>query len=331
MPDRDPIERPFALVVALVAFGAWLGGDFFMHEVLSEIAILSIFAMSLALLVGQVGMVSMGHAAFFATGAYATAAFTIHLGWPVFAVLPAAIVVAALLATLTGIFAIRTGGVFFIMITLAIGQMVHAYLFKARAFGADDGMGGIPRMDLAWMGFDSNSPEVFSASVLIIAAMVWFLLRVLVRSPYGAMLLAIHHNEHRLRALGGFIFRYKLAAFVIAGAVAGLAGSLTAQHTAFVSPDLGFWTVSGEVLIMVIVGGMGSLTGAIAGAAVLTLLRHTLSDSSFWQNLGLDSGLASYWQFMMGVFFIIMVVFATDGIHGRLQRLWRSVKGSTKG
>lgn len=327
MPDRDPIERPFALVVALVALAAWVGGDFFMHEVLSEIAILSIFAMSLALLVGQVGMVSMGHAAFFAVGAYATAALTIHLEWQVFAASLAAILVAALLAVLTGIFAIRTRGVFFIMITLAIGQMVHAYLFKARAFGADDGMGGIPRMDLAWIGLDSDEPRVFSAVVLIIVAIVWFSLRVLVRSPYGAMLLAIHHNEHRLRALGGFIAHFKLAAFVIAGAIAGLAGSLTAQHTGFVSPDIGFWTVSGEVLIMVIVGGMGSLTGAIAGAAILTLLRHTLSDSSFWQSLGLDSGLASYWQFMMGVFFIVMVVFATDGIHGRLRRLWQSIKG----
>ncbi len=326
MPDRDPIERPFALVIALAALAAWVGGDFFLHEVISEIAILSIFAMSLGLLVGHVGLVSMGHAAFFATGAYATAALTIYLDWSAIAALLAATLAAALLSVITGIFAIRARGVFFIMITLAIGQMVHAYLFKARAFGADDGMGGIPRVDLAVVGLDSNEPQVFSAFALLVAGLVWYGLRVLVRSPYGAMLVAIHHNEHRLRALGGFVAHFKLAAFVIAGAVAGLAGSLTAGHTGFVSPDLGFWTVSGEVLIMVIVGGMGSLTGAVAGAVVVTLLRHTLSDSSFWQGLGLDTGLAGYWQFMMGVFFIVMVLFARDGIHGRLRTLWQRFK-----
>ena len=120
--------------------------------------------------------------------------------------------------------------------------------------------------------------------------------------------------------------RYKLAAFVLAGALGGLAGALGAQHSGFVSPDLGFWTVSGEVLIMVIVGGMGSLVGAALGAAVLVLLRHELSDGAFWQSIGLSADLASYWQFVMGLIFIAIVLLAGDGLYGRLATIWRRLR-----
>ena len=323
MLGRDPLHLPAAAVLVIAAGVAWYGGDFFRHEVLAEIAIYAIFAMSLDLLVGYAGLVSLGHAAFFAAGAYATASFTVFLGWPVSAATLAAAGCAAALAAAVGGFAIRVGGVFFIMITLAIGQMVYAYFFKARAFGADDGMAGVPRPDLGALGLDAAEPQVFSALVLIAALLVWALLRAVVRSPFGAMLVAIHHNENRVLALGCPVRRYKLAAFVLAGAIAGLAGSLVAQHTGFVSPDLGFWTVSGEVLIMVIIGGMGSLVGAVAGAAVLVLLRHTLSDGAFWQALGLSADLASYWQFVMGLFFIAVVLLAGDGLYGRLSAIVR--------
>ena len=182
---------------------------------------------------------------------------------------------------------IRVGGVFFIMITLALGQMVYAYFFKAREFGADNGMAGIPRPDLSMVGLETAEPHVFSALVLIAAVAVWALLRAVVRSPFGAMLVAIHRNESRVRALGCPVQRYKLAAFVLAGAIGGFAGSLIAQHSGFVSPDLGFWTVSGEVLIMVIIGGMGSLVGAALGATIMVLLRHELSHGAFWEAMGL--------------------------------------------
>jgi branched-chain amino acid transport system permease protein len=125
------------------------------------------------------------------------------------------------------------------------------------------------------------------------------------------MLMAIHQNEHRLRSLGCPVLKYKLAAYVLAGALGGLAGSLTAQHTGFVSPDLAFWTVSGEALIMVIVGGMGSLLGPVIGAAVIILMRHELS------------ALTEFWTFYMGLFFVAVVLLASDGIYGGLTRLWR--------
>jgi branched-chain amino acid transport system permease protein len=329
MLSRDPIELPSAALLVAGAVLWWTTADFFGHEILTEVAIFAIFAMSLDLLVGYAGMVSLGQAAFLASGAYVTAALTVFLGWPVSAAALAAVVASALLAALVGVFAVRLGGVFFIMITLAIGQMAYAYFFKARAFGADDGMSGIPRPDLSVANLQADEPAVFSALVLVLTVIVWLVLRVVVRSPFGAMLIAIHQNENRLRSLGCPVLRYKLAAYVLAGGVGGIAGAMTAQHTGFVSPDLAFWTVSGELLIMVIVGGMGSLLGAIAGAATLVLLRHNLSDGGFWEGLGLASSVADYWQFIMGLFFVGVVLFAGDGLYGRLRWAWQRVRRHT--
>lgn len=314
MTSRDPLQLPVATVLLVLSVVSWYYSDFFGKEVLTEIAIFAIFAMSLDLLAGYAGMVSLGHAAFLAIGAYATAAFTVFLGWPVSISTLAAILVAAATALLVGIFAVRLGGIFFIMITLAIGQMCYAYFFKSREFGADDGMSGTPRFDLGAIGLDANDPAVFAALAVVFAVLVYGLLLAIVRSPFGMMLIAIHQNEHRLRSLGCPVLKYKLAAYVLAGALGGLAGSLTAQHTGFVSPDLAFWTVSGEALIMVIVGGMGSLSGPIIGAAVIILMRHELS------------ALTEFWTFYMGLFFVAVVLLASNGIYGGLTRLWRILR-----
>jgi len=330
MLGRDPLHLPVAAALVVAAGVAWYGGDFFRHEVLAEIAIYAILAMSLDLLVGYTGLVSLGHAAFFAAGAYATAACTVFFGWPVSVATVAAVGCAAVLAAIAGVFVIRVSGVFFIMITLALGQMVYAYFFKASEFGKDDGMAGIPRPDLSMLGLDAADPQVFSALTLTAAVGVWALLRMVVRSPFGALLVAIHRNESRVRALGCPVPRYKLAAFVLAGAIGGFAGSLIAQHSGFVSPDLGFWTVSGEVLIMVIIGGMGSLVGAALGAVVMVLLRHELSHRAFWEALGLPADLASYWQFVMGLIFIAIVLLAGDGLYGRLSTTWRWVRSASR-
>ena len=159
---------------------------------------------------------------------------------------------------------------------------------------------------------------MFAALVVVVAALAYLALLLLRRSPFGMMLAAIHQNESRLAALGCPVRRYKLAAFAIAGGIAGLAGGLTAQHTGFVSPDLAFWTLSGEALIIVILGGSGSLIGAAGGAALFILLRDQLSDGSFWSRLALPAELASHWQLVMGLFFIAVVLLARDGVYGRL-------------
>ena len=314
----DPLQIPIAGLLAGVAVAVWFGSGYFGKELLAEVAILAIFAMSLDLLVGVAGMVSLGHAGFLALGAYATAAATVLWGWPPAAALALSVVTAALIAAGVGTFVIRLSGVFFIMITLAIGQMFHAYFFKARAFGGDNGMAGTPRFDLAAIGLDSGDPAVFSALAVAVAALVYLALLVLRRSPFGMMLAAIHQNESRLTDLGCPVRRYKLAAFATAGGSAGLAGALTAQHTGFVSPDLAFWTLSGEALIIVILGGSGSLIGAAGGAALFILLRDQLSDGAFWSRLALPAEMAAHWQLVMGLFFIAVVLLARDGVYGRL-------------
>ena len=309
IPRPDALRRPLAMTI-LVATLAFYGiSEFFGREMLAEAAIFAIFAMSLDLLVGYAGMVSLGHAAFFGIGAYATAGLTVFAGWPLVAAMPAAVALAGLGALVVGFFCVRLGGVFFIMITLAFSQMFHAWFFKDRAFGGDDGLGGIPRFDFSALGLDMSDPTYYAPFVLVLAVGAYLIMARIVRSPFGHVLVAIHQNEDRLTALGCPVRRYKLAVFVMAALFAGLAGSLMAQHTGFISPDLFFWTLSGEVLIMVIVGGMGSLLGPALGAAVVIGLREELSS------------LTDHWMLYMGAFFVAVVMFAGDGIHGRLRNL----------
>jgi branched-chain amino acid transport system permease protein len=165
-------------------------------------------------------------------------------------------------------------------------------------------MSGVRQLDLSWLGLQLMNPGDFALFAIAVAALVYAALRLLTASPFGRMLVAIRENENRTRALGCPVQRYKLAAFVAAGTVAALAGTLAAQRTGFVSPDLLVWTTSGEVLIMVIVGGLGSLVGPAAGAAAWVLLHHSLS------------ALTPYWGVPMGIFFIAVVLFAGRGLWG---------------
>lgn len=309
MPRAPHVRDPLAALLVAAAAMTWLFTGDFGKEVLSEVAVFAIFAMSLDLLVGRAGLVSLGHAAFFAAGAYAVAAFGVFLNLPMWMATPLAVAVTAVAAAAAGFFAVRLSGVFFIMMTLAIGQMVYAFFFNSRAFNADDGLAGIGRVDFSFLGLDSGQPAVFCAFAVVAAVAVFLLLRMVARSPFGHTLAALRRNEARLRSLGCPVLRCKLAAFTLAGALAGFAGALAAQHSGFISPDLAFWTVSGEVLVMVIVGGLGSLSGAALGAALVILLRHYLA------------GLTEFWAFYLGLLFVLMVLFAADGAAGRLSRL----------
>ena len=300
-----------AAVLLLFAIVSWSQADLFGHELLAQIAILAIFAMSLDLIAGYTGLVSLGHAAFYGVGAYATAGLASVAGWPMWAVVPSAMLLSALLAAVVGLFAVRLIGVFFIMITLAIGELVHAFAFRSRTFGGDDGLGGVPRSNLDAIGVNLLDPAHFSLFTVIIAVLVYLVLARVVDSPFGQVLTGIHQNELRMRALGCPIRRYKLIAFVLSALFAGLAGSLTAQHNNFVSPELLTWTTSGEALIVVIIGGIGSLVGPAAGASVFVMLSHQLSS------------LTDYWMFFMGLFFVTVVLFAGDGRYGLFGRLFR--------
>ncbi|MGO8918120.1 MAG: branched-chain amino acid ABC transporter permease [Stellaceae bacterium] len=297
-----------AALLFLAALAAWRFSGYAGEDRLGEIAVWAIFAMSLDLLAGYAGMVSLGHALFFGLGAYAMASLALFLKWPPSLALLAAVVLAGASALAVGAIVVRLGGVFFIMITLAFGQMGWAYFLRARAFGGIGGMSGVAQLDLGRLGLDLANPADFALVAIAAAALVYLLLALVVASPFGRMLVALHQNEHRARALGLPVQRYKLAAFALAGALAGLAGGLQAQRTGFVSPELLVWTTSGEVLIMVIVGGLGTLVGPVAGAAIWVVLRHGLSS------------VTPYWMLAMGLFFVAVVLFAGGGLMGLARR-----------
>lgn len=304
-------RRAVALALLAAALVGWRFSGYAGQDRLGEIAIAAIFAMSLDLMVGYGGMVSLGHALFFGLGAYAIAGLTLFVKWPVAAALPASVLLTGIVALVIGRLVVHLGGVFFIMVTLAFGQMGWAWFARDRMFGGIGGLSGVPQLDLSIVGADLAKPADFALVAVAVATVVYLALNRLIDSPFGAIVSALHRNANRARALGCPVQHYKLAVFTIAAMLASLAGTLQAQRTGFVSPDLLVWTSSGEILIMVIIGGLGSLLGPIAGAALWTLLHHYLS------------AVTPYWMLIMGIVFIAIVLFAGEGLYGALARLTR--------
>jgi branched-chain amino acid transport system permease protein len=300
-----------ACVAALIAFPA-LAGRFYL-QLVSKIMIMAIFAMSLNLLVGCTGLISLGHAAFFGVGAY-----TLMLMSPQYAAaslwlsLPVAVVAAGAAALLIGLLVLRSSGVYFIMATLAFTQMFFYYVTGSKALGGSDGAYIYVKPDAAILGvtpFRLADPTQFYYVVLALMAGTYLALRFLLRSPFGHAIQGIRVNEHRMRSLGFPTFRYKLMSFVIAGALAGLAGYFDAAQFGFVNPDLFGWRLSGIALMMVILGGMGALYGPILGAFALVLVQELLTD------------LTRHWLLPMGLFIILAVLLLPNGIAGSRGQL----------
>ncbi len=273
-----------------------------------DILIYAVFAMSLDLILGYAGLPSFGHAAFFGLGAYLLAYLTARLPLTnLLVTAPAVLLGAALMALVIGFFTLRTRGVYFLMVTLAFAQMLYSVAINWSAVtGGSDGLPHVPSpsIGIGPLSFTFDSRESFYYLSLISFLLVWWLLRRIVNSPFGWALRGIRENEARMRALGYNTFRFKLAAFVIAGAFAGLAGLLYAHSQFIASPENLYWTTSGQVLIMVIVGGVGTLSGSILGAATVRLLRNYISSAT------------DRWETLMGVVFILFVLFARRGIAG---------------
>lgn len=293
-----------AVLVALAAF-PFYGSEFY-TEVVAKILILAIFAMSLDLLVGFTGLVSFGHAAYFGIAAYMAVMLS-----PDFAaanlwlVLPASVLVSAIAAFVIGLFVLRTKGIYFIMVTLAFSQMAYYIFHDTKLGGGSDGIYLDFRPDATIAGF---TPFSFNETlhlyffVLALLVLVYVFLTLLLRSPFGRVLVGIRSNEHRMQSLGYATFRYKLAAFTIAGALAGLAGFMYAVLFGFVTPEYLSWHKSGDVLLMVILGGMGNLAGAVAGAFVFVGLQELFSD---W---------TKHWQLLMGGVIVLVVLFMPGGL-----------------
>lgn len=295
-----------------------LGLEFYVSMV-RRIFIFAMVAASLNFVLGYGGMVALGHAAFLGVGAYTVAILgnegvnAAGLAWP------AAMAAAALMALLIGAISLRTQGVYFIMITLAFAQMLYFVVISLRQYGGEDGLNlsGYSR----WPGLDLANDAVFYYVVLALLVVVMYLHNRVIASRFGAVLQGIRENESRMAALGYPVYRVKLAAFVMAGAVAGLAGALLANHNLFVSPTLLHWTQSANLLIMVLVGGMGLRYGGIAGAAVLLGLEEILRMYT------------EYWHLPLGVLLLAVVLFAPRGlaaVPGALHRRWQSARKAVR-
>ena len=305
-----------ALVAAILLLAAFpLAGATFYTELVTKVMILAIFALSLDLLGGFTGLVSFGHAAFYGIGAYALGLLAPkYEAASLWTTLPAAILAAGFAALLVGAFVVRVKGVYFIMVTLAFAQMFY-FIFHDTKFGrGSDGIsmnfkptaaiGGFVPFDLA------NATHVYYF-VFAALALVFVFLRVILRSAFGRALSGIRSNEHRMRSLGFPVYRYKLASFAIAGALAGLAGYLSALQFGFVNPELLSWHQSGNVLLMLILGGFGNLYGAVAGAVAFVALQEVYS------------ALTVRWQLLLGTTIILLVIFLPGGLSSLAGRLAR--------
>ena len=303
-------------LVALLAF-PFVGTDFY-AQMVSRMMILAIFAMSLDLLQGVTGLVSLGHAAFFGLAGYVLA-FVTPAGEPVslWWTLPAAVAGSGLAALVIGFFVVRTHGIYFIMVTMAFAQMVFYLFFDNKALGGSDGLYVNFKPDAGF--FDLDNKRVFYYFTLALLVGVYAFLRRLLWSPFGRVLAGIRVNEHRMRAMGYGTFGYKLAAFSLAGALAGLAGYLWGVQTGYINPELMGFHMSAHAIMMVILGGMGNFAGAIVGAFAFEYLLHSFKDLP---TIGAVH-LGKHWQLWMGLFIVLVVLFAPRGLLGLAERLMR--------
>jgi branched-chain amino acid transport system permease protein len=280
----------------------------------SRIMIYALAATSLNLILGFGGMVSFGHAAFFGAGAYTVAILMAEgvdsawLSWPL------AMLVAALLALAIGAVSLRTRGVYFIMITLAFAQMMYYVFVSLRSYGGEDGLNMASRSRVGF-GLNPGDDLAFYYFALAILAGALYLMRRLLDARFGQAIQAIRENETRMEAIGFPVYRYKLICFAIAGAVAGLAGALIANQASFVSPSLLQWTQSGTLMVMVILGGVGTLYGGVLGALVFLVLEEVLS------------GYTIHWQLGVGVVLLAIVLYARQGLAGLIANLARRQVG----
>lgn len=311
MQTRKPI-LPLLFAVLAVGIALFpLVGDAFYVRLVAKIVVLGILAMSLDLLVGYTGLVSLGHAAFSGTAGYVAAALINKAGvLDPLTLLAASLAASALAALVIGWISVRTTGIYFIMITLALGQMAFFFFHDVSFWGGADGVNLDDKPVLAvgeTVLLDLSVRINFYYTALACLVLVYLLLTMVLHAPFGQVLRGIRINEGRTRALGHDVQRYKLACFVISGLIAGLAGFLEVVRGGFISPAHVNWHESAMVLIVVILGGMGTLVGPVIGAFALVLLEDYVAD------------LTDHWKLVIGLFVIGVVLFLPEGLVGPLR------------
>ncbi|APE45706.1 branched-chain amino acid ABC transporter permease (plasmid) [Sulfitobacter alexandrii] len=320
LPERfiNLLVLGLLLAVPLIAMAL---DEPFIITLATKAAVLALAGVGLNLALGQGGLVSFGHAAYFGVGGYAMgilashaqsytpimeAPFLIEGTKSMLVIWLVAIVASALVALLVGALSLRTSGVYFIMVTLAFGQMLYYFAISWPAYGGEDGLSIYVRN--GFPGLNTLDPIQFFGLCFAVLLIVLLFVRMLNRSPFGLALHGAHQNEERARTVGINVYRLRLTAFVISGAITGLAGALFADLNRFVSPTMLSWHTSGEIMVFIILGGVARLCGPVAGAAVYILLEHVLG------------GLSEYWHIYLGAILLFVVLFAKGGLIGGLSR-----------
>jgi branched-chain amino acid transport system permease protein len=296
-----------ALLIALALLPVYvqLAHAPFLLTLFTRIVILAMAAVSLNLILGFGGMMSFGHAAYLGIGGYAVGVLAFEGVSSGFVQWPVALLASALFALVVGALSLRTRGVYFIMITLAFAQMAYYIVSGIARYGGDDGLTIYKRSQFIAPLNLSNKVQFYYVCLALLFASIYLVWRI-VNSRFGMVIQGARSNDTRMRAIGFPTYRYKLTAFVIAGTMCGLAGALLANHTDFVSPSVMYWTRSGDLIIMVVLGGMGSAVGPVFGAIALLVLEEALS------------GITEYWQIILGPLLLLVVLFARGGIDGLL-------------
>jgi branched-chain amino acid transport system permease protein len=294
--------------LALLPVYVELGGSRFLLTLFTRIIILAMAAVSLNLILGFGGMMSFGHAVYLGIGGYAVGMLAHEGIYGGFVQWPVALAASALFALVIGALSLRTRGVYFIMITLAFAQMAYYVVAGLARYGGDDGLTIYKRSQFFEPVNLSNKTQFYYICLALLYGSIYLVWRI-VNSRFGMVIQGSRSNDTRMRAVGFPTFRYKLTCFVIAGILCGLAGALLANHTDFVSPAMMYWTRSGDLIIMVVLGGMGSVVGPVFGAVVLLVLEETLSR------------ITEYWQILLGPLLLLVVLFARGGIDGLLGKV----------
>jgi len=310
---RGPVVTPrtvfiVALLLLLALFPVYtlVTGNAFVLTLFTRILILAIGAISLNLIMGYGGMVSFGHAAYLGIGGYAVGILAKEGIGSGFVQWPVAVAASAFYALVVGALSLRTRGVYFIMITLAFAQMIYYVAIGLDRYGGDDGLTIYKRSDFG--GFlNLNNKTLFYYLCFAVLLGTIFLVSRLINSRFGLVIRGCRSNERRMRAIGFPTFRYRLACFVIAGALCGLAGALLANHTNFISPALMHWTRSGDLIVMVVLGGLGTLFGPLIGAITFLVLEEGLSRLTEYSNL------------ILGPVLLLVAIYLHGGIEGLLE------------
>ncbi|MGD9922819.1 MAG: branched-chain amino acid ABC transporter permease [Pseudorhodoplanes sp.] len=323
---RNVLVGALILFLAFVPVYSQMTGNAFIMTLFTRIVILAIAAVSLNLIMGYGGMVSFGHAAYLGIAGYAVGILAHEGTYSAFIQWPVAILACGVFALVTGALSLRTRGVYFIMITLAFAQMAYYVAVSLDRYGGDDGLTIQKRSDFGGLINLSNKTTFYYVCFVCLIVTCYLVWRI-VNSRFGLVIQGARSNLRRMRAIGFPTFRYQLACFVIAGMLCGLSGILLANHTDFISPAIMHWTRSGDLIVMAVLGGMGSVLGPVIGAVALLVLEewlpHAISVVAHFVTGKPVVAAKEYWALILGPMLLLVVLFARGGIDGLLEKIRR--------